>query len=97
MRMSLCVLVVLVVVDRPADIILSLIDLLMLLLRQSATICRTIGRRLVVDARLAVLDVPVLARRYLAGTNSLGNALLLILRSRARPRESSILRTPAIH
>ena len=62
-----------------------------------AAVRRTIRRNLVIDARLAVLDVPRLARRHLAGPNSLRNALLLVLCPHARPRERRILRMPAIH
>ena len=97
MRMSLRILIVLIVIDRSADVVLPLIDLLMLLRGQVAAVRRTIIRNLVIDARLAVLDVPGLARRHLAGTNPLRNALLLVLRPLSRPRESRILRTPAIH
>ena len=94
--MRLRVRIVLVVIDRPADIILPLIDLLMLLSRQVATIGCTVRCHLMIDARLTSLDVPRLARRHLAGTNSLRDALLLILRSHARTRESSILWASAI-
>ncbi len=63
MRMSLRIRIVLVVIDRPADIVLPLIDLLMLLRGQVTAIRRTISRSLVVNARLAVLEVPRLARQ----------------------------------
>ena len=97
MRMGLGIFIVLVVGDRSADIILPLIDLLMLLRGQVAAVRRAIIRNLTIDARLATLDVPGLARRHLAGTNPLGNALLLVFSPYSRPGESSILRMPAVH
>src|SRR5580704_16509113 len=97
--MGLClrVRIVLIVVDRSADVVLPLIDLLMLLRGQVAAICRAISRNLVIDARLASLDVPGLPRRHLAGPNPLRNALLLILRSHPGTGESRVLRTPAVY
>src|SRR5258707_8557760 len=97
MGLGLRVRIVLIVVDRSADVILPLIDLLMFLRGQVAAVRRTIIRNLAIDARLTPLDVPGLARRHLAGTNPLSNALLLVLSPHPRPRESRILRTPTIH
>jgi hypothetical protein len=85
MRMSLSVCIVLVLIDRPAHIILPLIDLLMLLPGQMSAIRHTISRSLVIDARLAVLEIASLVGGKLAGSNSLANALLLILRPYSRP------------
>ena len=84
-RMSLRIGVVLILVNRPAHIVLPLIDLLMLLRRQVTAIRRTIRRNLVIDARLAVLHVRRLMRRHLAGRDSLPDTLLLIRRTHARP------------
>ena len=78
MRMSLRILIMFIVIDRSAHIVLPLIDLLMLLRGQMTTVGRTIIRSLVVDARLAVLDVPGLAPGHLPRTDTLGNALLLV-------------------
>src|SRR5438093_13540014 len=69
----------------------------MFLRGQVAAVCRAIIRNLTIDARLATFDVPGLTRRHLAGTNPLGDALLLVLSSYSRTREGCILRTPAIH
>ena len=97
MRMRLRVRIVLIVIDRFADVVLSLIDLLMLLRCQMAAVCRTVRRSLMIDARLAVLEVGSFMRGKLAGLNALANALLLVLRAYSRSRESSILRTPTVH
>src|ERR1700733_3086946 len=50
LRMGLRVRVVFIVIDRPADVVLPLVDLLMFLRRQPAAIRRTVVRRLTVDA-----------------------------------------------
>ena len=97
MGLGLRIRIVLIVIDRAADVVLPLIDLLVLLRGQVAAVRRAIIRNLTIDACLTTLDVPGFTRRHLAGTNPLGNALLLVLGSYSRPRESRILRTPAIH
>ena len=97
MRMRLRIRIVLIVIDRFADVVLPLIDLLMLLRRQMAAVCRTVRRSLMIDARLAVLEVGCFMRSKLAGLNALANTLLLVLRAHSRPRECRILRTPAVH
>jgi hypothetical protein len=83
--MSLSICIVLILIDRPADVVLPLIDLLMFLLGEMPTIRRTICRSLVIDARLTVFDVACLVRGKLAGSNSLTDALLLVLRPHSWP------------
>jgi hypothetical protein len=97
MGLSLRVRVVLIVRDRSADVVLPLIDLFMFLLREVSAVRRTVSRNLVIDARLAVLNVPGLARSHLARPNALRNPILLVLRPRSNSRQSRILRTPAVH
>src|SRR6266478_5096508 len=97
MGLGLCIRIMLIVVDRSADVILPLIDLLVFLCSQVAAIRRAIIRNLTIDARLATFDILGLARRHLAGTNPLGDPLLLVLSPYSRSRESRILRTAAIH
>ena len=96
MRMLLRIRIVLILIDRSADVVLPLIDLLMFLRGQMTAVRRTICRNLVIDARLAILDVSGLSRRHLAGTNTLCNALLLVLSPHSRTGESSILGMAAI-
>ena len=97
LRMSLRVGIMLVIVDRPAHIILTLVDLLMLLRGQVAAIRCAIRRNLVIDARLTPFDVPRLTSRHLPGVNTLRNSLLLILSAHTGSGERRILRTPTIH
>src|ERR1700760_2766703 len=97
MRMFLSIRIALILVDRSADIVLPLIDLLMLLSGQVATISRAIVCNLAIDARLATLNIARLDRRHLARTNALRNALLLILSPHSRPGKSRILRMSAIY
>jgi hypothetical protein len=97
MGLSLRIRIVLIAIDRAADVVLPLIDLLMFLRGQVAAVRRAISRNLTIDARLTTLDVPGLTRCHLAGTNPLGNALLLVLSSYSPPGESRILRTSPIH
>ena len=70
--------IVSVIVDRPAHIILPLVDLLVLLLSQVPAIGCAVCRRLVVDTRLALLQVARLMRSQLARPYTLGNPLLLV-------------------
>ena len=70
--------IVLVVIDRPANVVLPLIDLLMLLLRQAAVIRSAIIRCLAVDAGLAALDVTSLTRCHLARPHAIRDAILLV-------------------
>src|SRR5258706_292349 len=97
MGLGLRIRIVLIVIDRTANVVLPLIDLLVFLRRQGAAIRSTIIRNLAIDARLAVLDVAGLARRHLPGTNPLANPLLLVVSPLPRSRESRVLRTPAVH
>src|SRR5271168_4256014 len=96
MRVRLCVGIMFVVVDRFADVVLPLVDLLMLLGRQLAAIGSTVVCCFTIDARLATLDVPGLACRHLTGVNPLSYALLLIFCAFANPGQSCILRTTAV-
>ena len=96
-RMSLRILIMLIVIDRFADVVLPLIDLLMLLRCQMAAIRRTIRRNLVIDTRLAALQIASFMCSQLTGLNALANPLLLVLRPHSGPRESRVLRTSAVH
>jgi hypothetical protein len=58
MGLGLCVRIMLIVVDRSADVVLPLIDLLMFLRGQVAAVRRAIIRNLTIDARLTAFDVP---------------------------------------
>jgi hypothetical protein len=80
----------LIVVDRSADVVLPLIDLLMFLRGQVAAVRRAIIRNLTIDARLTAFDVPGLPRRHLAGAHPLGNPLLLVLSLYSRPRRAKL-------
>ncbi len=64
-RMFLRVGVMFILVDRFAYIILSLVNLLTLLLIEMTSIGSPVIRSLVVDTRLAILDVASLTRRHL--------------------------------
>src|ERR1700744_2132120 len=68
----------------------------MFLCGQVSAIRRAVSRNLVIDARLARFNIAGLAHRHLARTNTLRNALLLILSPHSWPRESRILRMSAI-
>src|SRR5437879_2433507 len=92
--MRLSVFVVLIVIDRSADVILPLIDLLALLPGQVAAVRRSIIRDLAIDARFPVLDVPGLSRRHLPGTNPLGNALLLVFSPLPGREKAAFCRRP---
>jgi hypothetical protein len=78
LRVSLRVRIVLVVVDRLADIVLSLVDLLMLLLREMATIRCAISCSFMINARLATFKIMSLTSSQLSRPNSLADPLLLI-------------------
>jgi len=97
MRMRLSVLIVFIVIDRSADVVLPLIDLLVLLCGQMSPIRSSIIRDLAIDAGFPVLNVPGLTRSHLPRTNSLGNVLLLVFSPLPRSRKRRILGTPAIH
>jgi hypothetical protein len=84
MRLGLCIRIMLIVVDRSADVILPLIDLLVFLRGQVSAIRCAIIRNLAVNARLTILDVSGLARCHLTGPNPLANALLLVFSSHAK-------------
>ncbi len=68
----------------------------MLLRRQPAAVRRTIVRRLVIDARLAVLHVARLAGGHLAGAHTLADSLLLVISPLVDGREGRVLRMPAV-
>src|SRR5690348_8404641 len=89
--------VVLVLVDGPADVVLPLVHLTSLLRGQAATVRGAVGRNLVMDARLTTLQVARLARGQLAGADSLSDPLLLVVRTLAGPRKRRVLRMPAVH
>jgi hypothetical protein len=71
--------VVLVLVDRMAQIVLLVVDLLPLLLRQPAIIGRAIVADLAVQVGFARLHISGLARSQLAGNDAVGDAILLVL------------------
>ena len=73
--------VVLIVVDRPADVILPAGDLLALLLRQVAVVRCAIVCHLTINVSLAALDIARLPRRHLAGAYAIGDAILLVGRA----------------
>src|SRR5580700_4859650 len=71
--------IVLVLVNRVAQIVLLVVDLLPLLLRQMAVIGRPIVAHLAIQIGFARLDILRLACGHLPGIDAVGNAVLLIL------------------
>ena len=84
-RARLGCVVVLVLVNRPADVVLSLVDLLAFLPGEVSAVCGAVVCDLAVDAGLAAFEVARLACGELPGANSLSDALLLVVRADARP------------
>src|SRR6266702_8707400 len=88
--------VVLVLVARPAHIILPLVHLLAFLRSQRAAIGRAIRPHLVVDAGLTAFHVARLARRHLPGAHALRNPLLLVIGAHADPGHRHVPRMAAV-
>lgn len=88
--------VVLVFVDLAAFVVLLVLDLVALLRRQMTTIGRSIVVDFLVNRRLLVLDMCGFTRRQLAGTNSIGNSLLLVELPLVHRGEGCMLWRPVI-
>ena len=82
MRMFLRIRIVLIVIDRFANVVLPLIDLLTFRLGHMAAVRCTVRRDLVIDARFTALEICRLVGGKLARLDSLANALLLVFRPR---------------
>src|SRR6266851_6564284 len=89
--------VVLVVVDRPADVVLPLVDLLLLLRGELAAVGRAVRRNLMVDAGVATLEVLGFAGGQLTRGDAIGDAPQLIGATIVHRGHRHRLRTAMVH